>query len=140
MNTRLFIAILFFVMAGCATFPGLEPIKPKYVDKTKDIRPTFQWKPAEKENVKYDFIIYEVSWVGGEWGSGTRPTPVAGKTLYYREGLDKPEHTVEKPLAPGQDYLWSVRVRENGKVGPWSLYNRGLKKNHRLFQIEIEKR
>jgi hypothetical protein len=137
-------SILFFVMTGCATFSGLEPVKPKYVDKTKDVMPTFQWKPANKENVKYDFIIYEIStWARSGWGGGTREgIPMAGKTVYYREGLDKPVHTVEKPLAP-EEYLWSVRIRENGKVGPWSRYNYHgfsvIKKNH-LFQIEIEKR
>lgn len=133
MNIRLFMAILFFAIAGCTTFHGLEPIKPKYVDKTKDVMPTFKWKPAEKENVKYDFIIYEAVPAGGlRIGDDSDP----GKALYYREGLDKPEHTVEKPLAPGEKYYWSVRVRESEKIGPWSVF--GPRSN--LFQIWIEKR
>jgi len=30
---------------------------------------------------------------------------------YEREGLPAPEHRVEKPLAPGMTYCWSIRAR-----------------------------
>lgn len=114
------IFFLFVALVGCTTYHGLKPITPKVSDQTTSVHPTFTWKPSKIENIKYDFIIYDLIM---KRTAGLNYVPVGGKTVYYRESLDKCEHTVEADLEPGKEYLWSVRVREGNKVGPWSLYD-----------------
>jgi hypothetical protein len=46
-----------------------------------------------------------------------------GREVYYREGLEKPEHRVDVPLRPTMRYFWSVRVRRGEDVSEWSRFD-----------------
>jgi hypothetical protein len=131
-----FIILFVFILAGCTTYHGLQPIQPSKVDETISTRPMFQWRQSDKTNVTYDFIIYELIW--------RKTVPVPGETVYYRENLEKAEHTIETDLTPGKEYLWAIRVREGENLGPWSLYDFSafyglgyiIQRRH-LFQLKI---
>jgi len=134
-----FISIVLLI--GCTTFHGLKPITPKREDKTTNLRPTFEWNPSENENVKYDFVVYDLVM---KRTRGLNYVPVGGDTVYYREALGQCKHTLEEDLEPGKEYLWSVRVREGDRVGPWSLYDFNayfvfgyiIQRNH-MFRLKI---
>lgn len=118
------------VICGC-TMPiyrgGIEPIYPgvRMVGKTYEtvdtLTPTFRWKSGAPSGSTYDFAI----WDSGKTSvSGLNAFEVTkGPAVYYKEGLARPEHTVEIPLGPDSRYFWSVRIRSNGKVSGWAYYD-----------------
>jgi len=136
MHRKLFIVLTIIFLSACSTIHGLKPLSPSFHDETKEIKPHFQWEPSQNEGVKYDFAIFELVY------KGQIATP--GKTIYYKEGLDVPEHTIDIELNKGVTYLWSVRVRDKETVEPWSKYDFTaywvfgyvIQKNH-LFHLEI---
>jgi hypothetical protein len=69
----------------------------------------------------YDFAIWEKGVTTPSGISGT--TVEWGPTLYRREGLTRPEHTVELPLGPDAMYFWSVRIRTGDQVTAWGTYD-----------------
>ncbi len=101
------------LMACCTRIHGVTPISPRAkVSPTavETLQPTFRWKPAAEGDVRYDFIILE-----------SHPyEEVVGREVYYREGLQEPEHTLEVSLQPDREYYWSVRVRHGQEVSEWS--------------------
>ena len=106
------------LMACSITRPhGVTPISPraKLPTAVETLQPTFRWKPAAEGDVRYDFIILE-----------SHPhlrhpfKEVVGREVYYREGLQEPEHTLEVSLQPDREYYWSVRVRHGQEVSEWS--------------------
>ena len=101
------------LMACSITRPhGVTPISPraKLPTAVETLQPTFRWKPAAEGDVRYDFIILE-----------SHPyEEVVGREVYYREGLQEPEHTLEVSLQPDREYYWSVRVRHGQEVSEWS--------------------
>ena len=107
------------LMACCTRIHGVTPISPRAKISTtavETLQPTFRWKPAAEGDVRYDFIILEShphleSHPYGE---------VVGREVYYREGLQEPEHTLEVSLLPDREYYWSVRVRHGQEVSEWS--------------------
>lgn len=135
------VPILIVFLFGCTTFHSLTPVTPKKEDLTTNCRPTFEWKPADNDSVKYDFIIYDLVM---KRTRGLQYTPVGGDTVYYREALSTCKHTLEEDLEPGKEYLWSVRTREGDRVGKWSLYDFNayfvfgyvIQRNH-LFRLKI---
>ncbi len=53
------------------------------------------------------------------------PPPSIGPRgkVYYREGLQEPEHTLEVSLQPDRKYYWSVRMRRGEEVSEWSRFD-----------------
>lgn len=82
--------------------------------KTTETRPLFRWSPSKQQGVKYDLAVFE--------RQRKAKLPMPGKTVYLKEGIDKPEHRAEITLVPG-NYLWAVRVRDGQTVGRWSNYD-----------------
>jgi len=117
-------------IAGC-TVPiyrgGIEPVYPgvRTVGKTYEtvdtLTPTFRWKSRAPSGSTYDFAI----WDGGKTTvAGLYAYEVTkGPAVYYKEALDKTEHTIEIPLGPDSRYFWSVRIRSNGKASGWAYYD-----------------
>jgi hypothetical protein len=99
-------------MSACSIHRGIKPIEPEvghYSPVVVDsLTPTFRWHPLRQPDTRYDLGIFQAE---------------NGKSVYYREGLTAPEHTVEDSLQPGANYLWSVRFRRGTVVGPWANYN-----------------
>ena len=109
------------LMACSITRPhGVTPISPRPIAKlsptaVETLQPTFRWKPAAEGDVRYDFIILESThYLGHPFKE------VVGREVYYREGLQEPEHTLEVSLQPDREYYWSVRVRHGQEVSEWS--------------------
>jgi hypothetical protein len=101
-------------MACSTRIHGVTPISPKAQDSfaaVETLQPTFRWKPAAEGDVRYDFIILE---------SHPHYREVVGREVYYREGIQEPEHTLEVSLQPDREYYWSVRVRHGQEVSEWS--------------------
>jgi len=105
-------------LAACSvtTIHGVTPISPEVgQDPTVEtLQPTFRWEPVAGQDARYDFIIYES--YGGIMAA-------VGREVYYREGLQEPEHTIEVELKPKHGYFWSVRVRRGEEVSEWSRYD-----------------
>ncbi len=119
--------IISFVLIGCTSFSGVKPLYPKAGDDPNypfptmvdSLQPTFRWEPLPESNVTYDFIIYECI-IGDPIFKTKR---LAGREIYYREGLEDAEHKIEEPLKPGAYYYWSVRKRKGQNVSSWSVYD-----------------
>jgi hypothetical protein len=107
------------LMACSITRPhGVTPISPiaqHWPTAVETLQPTFRWKPAAEGDVRYDFIILE-----DHPHLRHRFKEVVGREVYYREGLQEPEHTLEVSLQPDREYWWSVRVRHGQEVSEWS--------------------
>lgn len=110
-------------LAACiktTTIHGVTPISPRADRRwtvVESLRPTFRWVPVADANARYDFVIFESYGLPG-------PREVVGREVYYREGLQQPEHTLEISLQPDRKYFWSVRVRRGMEVSAWSRFDR----------------
>lgn len=109
---------------GCGKpgFVGLRPDNPPIVRKgfslfanyveVDTLTPTFRWQPlaiepesqsSQHPPIRIEKVTYELR----IW----RTVPDGyGKLVYAREDLTTTEHKLERPLAPGTRYLWSVRA------------------------------
>ncbi len=115
------------------TIHGVTPIYPEVssrtVIKVDSLQPTFRWEAVTKPDVRYDFIIYErrpisaLTWMPLRVGIQAHTFAAIGREVYYREGLEKPEHRVDVPLRPTMRYFWSVRVRRGEDVSEWSRFD-----------------
>lgn len=118
-RSRWILAGLLALMACSATtIHGITPISPRAgmnnrPPAVKTLQPTFRWEPVAESNARYEFIIFES--YGGE--------AVVGREVYYREGLQEPEHTLEVSLQPDREYYWSVRMRRGEEVSEWSRFD-----------------
>ncbi len=118
----LLFALLALVACSHTTVHGITPISPgagrsSWTGKppvVEALQPTFRWKPAADATARYDFVIFEGYGSEGE---------VLGNKVYYREGLQQPEHTLEVSLQPDRVYYWSVRVRRGEEVSEWSRFD-----------------
>ena len=92
--------------------------------KVDSLTPLFRWTPAYEPDVRYDFIIYEAHEIGCSFLAllSVECEWAIGREVYYREGLQKPEHTVEISLQPDSEYYWSVRIRYGDNVSSWSRF------------------
>ncbi|VAW59689.1 hypothetical protein MNBD_GAMMA11-2176 [hydrothermal vent metagenome] len=115
MYRKFCVCVICIALASCTTYHGLAPLSPDRVATTAEISPYFKWKPSDKKSVKYDFIIYAVSWKGD--------TALPGESIYYKEGLNNPEHKIDFKLELGKSYLWAVRVRDGDTVEAWSKFD-----------------
>jgi micrococcal nuclease len=85
------------------------------VDQTVDtLQPTFRWEPVAEPDARYDFVIYD---------SYAPPSIGPRGKVYYRQGLQEPEHTLEVSLQPDRKYYWSVRMRREEEVSEWSRFD-----------------
>jgi len=124
------------LLSGCtsATYKGnVRPVSPGvgapgFADTVDSLTPTFRWKADSKAPCTddgpspcvYDFAIWD--W-GEQYAQGTSTVFEWGPTLYRRERLTRPEHTVELPLVPDSRFLWSVRLRTGDTVSAWGTYD-----------------
>lgn len=115
-------ALLLAVLIGavaCSTHQGIKPIEPEVGHYSPvvvaSLAPKFRWQPLPEPDTLYDLAVFEVL------DSGE-----AGQTVYYREALATPEHTVEESLRPDTNYYWSVRSRRGAAVGAWATYDHKL--------------
>lgn len=123
--------------------PKVEPfgLRPLYPEKpgslsfskiatVDSLRPTLRWEAfprtadlessgnhlARARNIRYELRIARTA------------DEVAGiaafNTVYEKNNLPEPQHTLEQPLEPGREYFWSVRARfeldESTRLTPWS--------------------
>ncbi len=92
-----------------------ESYSPPVID---SLRPTLRWSPIDEpiETDKYDIVIHE-----------TYPNSplrwAIGPEVYYRQGLQALEHTLEIQLKSSQAYYWAVRIRRGEKpASKWSSF------------------
>lgn len=126
--------IVFLFLTGCAKdHTGLEVVRPKMTGHVAEgltniysapttvesLKPILEWKPSAQAGDKYDVIVYQG--LANDVPGGR--VWLAGKRVYYREGLTANSHTVEEGLSPNTVYVWSVRTRSGTKVSPWSAYS-----------------
>jgi len=119
---RLLVVTGCLLLPGCLvikSYPQLKPVDPPVTytlapETVNSLAPTFKWSPYTEPGTTYDFVICNVG------ASGGRNLWRQGNIVYYKEALNGTEHTIEYSLTPDTIYLWSVRVRVNGKVLPWS--------------------
>jgi hypothetical protein len=121
-------------VVGSTTIHGVTPIYPEvsssYPTKVDSLQPTFRWEAVIEPDVRYDFIVYERRQIETLGPYKTRGVfhfssffMAIGREVYYREGLEKPEHRVEVPLRPTMLYFWSIRVRRGEDVSEWSRFD-----------------
>jgi hypothetical protein len=123
--------LILLTSCGCVTYKQLTPIRPKplggidlpFLNPTRvdSLQPTFEWVARSEPSVTYDFAIYDC--IRGKVVLLTQQPHVVGMQCYYREGLPSATHTLEVPLQPDRLYYWSVRVRSQGKPGPWARFD-----------------
>jgi hypothetical protein len=106
-TTALFLAALMVGFTGCVgtlSFPTIEPIsyKPSGMSPTSavlvdSLKPTFKWKQQDLTE-KMDLAVWFVG-----------PNGAPGELYYSEEGIWGGQQTMQKPLAPGVEYFWSVK-------------------------------
>lgn len=116
MKLSRWVLVGFLGLMACCTriHGGVTPISPRAkqsMTTVETLQPTFRWEPAAEGGVRYDFIILE---------SHPHYREVVGREVYYKEGLQEPEHTLEVSLQPYRVYYWSVRLRHGQEVSEWS--------------------
>ena len=122
MRRYIFVLIVgVFGLVACSTNYGLIPIspvavQPDYPNLVDSLQPILEWNPYSGPDVTYDVIIYEGVRVKRPYALLGETQLVSGKVVYYRQGLKEAQHTIEEPLKPNAEYIWSVRARTGGKV------------------------
>jgi hypothetical protein len=136
MPAKAMVLTVVLILSGC-TLPSyrgnVRPISPGvgapgFAETVDSLTPTFRWRADSEAPCKdeppspcvYDFAIWDQGKAVAE-GMGT--VVEFGPTLYRREGLSRPEHTVELALGPDSTYFWSVRIRTGDKVSAWGTYD-----------------
>ncbi len=113
--------LLALMACTTTTTHGITPISPRagmsywthQPPVVETVQPTFRWEPVAESNARYDFVIFE----------SYDYKAVVGRKVYYKEGLQEPEHTLEVSLQPDRKYYWSVRVRRGEEVSDWSRFD-----------------
>lgn len=133
-----FTALLFLVI-GCS-FPqaGLQPNSPAatrsafslttdFVE-ADSVQPALAWQSVTQtlyENNKRNIDAATISDITYELRIWETDTGYSGKLVYRRLGIPTTYHTVEEPLKPNGEYLWSVRAHFllDGKprVSEWGM-------------------
>jgi hypothetical protein len=99
---------------------GLVSITPEASEKfpiASSLTPKFEWKPSSRDDVTYDFVIYEAA---TKMYAIREYTP--GRVAIYEENLKQPKFELKQPLKPSQKYYWSVRLRHGQDVSSWSRH------------------
>jgi hypothetical protein len=100
---------------------GVKPVRPIHrtgeYTAIESLRPTFEWSPSTRPEVHYDLVVRQAVSCRGTvlFREGLR-----GDVVLYEEDLSDPWFTVEEPLAPDTQYVWSVRFRQGDVVSRWS--------------------
>lgn len=92
-----------------------KPYSPPVVD---SLSPTLRWSPTDEliGFNKYDLVIHETY-------QNSSLAWAIGPEVYYRQGLQALEHTLEIQLKSDQAYYWAVRIRRGEKpVSKWSHF------------------
>ena len=138
MTPRWLACALLFFCAACAQpshpVSGLRPAYPgPWGPKVDSLVPTLRWESfprpidlgadsegwvARIQSVTYDLRIWRAA-------RDDYLSMYPGDLAYSRDGVPEPFHTVETPLAPGTNYLWSIRARFDldgeMRVTEWSM-------------------
>jgi len=91
------------LLASCGVhISGLLPVSPAPLGGGVDsVQPTLRWEALPISlDPRVSEIVYDL-----------RILRADGGPVYVREGLLKPEHSLETPLDPRRNYLWTVRAR-----------------------------
>ena len=103
-------------------YKGVTPIAPKVSQSgfptAGSLTPEFRWKPCAKEDVSYDFILYEAA--AYNFSDMAPKLYMKGRVAAYEEGLTEARWQPDTPLRPDTRYFWSVRMREGDTVSQWS--------------------
>lgn len=101
------------------TYHGVAAVLPEGTNdrspKTADLMPQFEWKPSGLQGVSYDVAIFE-----SESLNLLNTQKERGRLVAYAEGLPETKFRPDKPLEPGKNYLWSVRLRKGDIVSTWT--------------------
>jgi hypothetical protein len=101
------------------TYHGVAALLPEGTNErsptTADLMPQFEWKPAGLPGVSYDVAIFE-----SESLNLLNTVKERGRLVACAEGLPEPKYQPDKPLEPGKNYLWSVRLRKGDVVSTWT--------------------
>jgi len=100
---------------------GVKPLDPVHrrgeYTEVASLTPTLRWSGSTRPDVHYDLIVRRAV----SCDSMVLLTEgLPGDIVYYREDLATNSHTLEEPLEPDSNYLWSVRFREGDVVSQWS--------------------
>lgn len=136
---RLALAVALVLVAGCAPpleIAGLGPESPEvrrrgaggaaaFVE-VDSIRPTLRWqvfpRPEDLE-ADADGVYARLGDVTYDLKILTAERPI--RQVYARRALPEAVHTVEEPLTPESEYLWTVRARfvldDAPRVTPWGM-------------------
>ena len=105
-------------MACGERYRGVEPLDPEIrqlgFPRAKSLQPTLKWSASNKAGVTYDVILYEA--IRYQTADGRHEGLLQGIIADYVEGLSEAKHQVTRPLKPGADYLWSVRLRKDDAI------------------------
>jgi hypothetical protein len=133
--------LIAMITSGCSIFakhyevteptcPALEAAydsPPPFVD---SLQPELKWKDVKEPGQTYDLAIWSKRDETNTYVVVPLPVGVVvnksttwGQLIYYVENLTNNWHKVRQPLAAGNPYNWSVRIREGSKVGTWGAYN-----------------
>jgi hypothetical protein len=103
-------------------FSGVTPVTPD-CKKTgfpmiETLQPTFKWQASTRDDVSYDFVLYEAARysISGAMGDSY----MRGRQVAYVEGLQEANWTPDVPLRHDTRYFWSVRMRDGDTVSGWS--------------------
>ncbi len=111
-------------MACGERYRGVEPLDPEIrqlgFPRAKSLQPTLKWSASNKAGVTYDVILYEA--IRYQSADGRHEGLLQGVIADYVEGLSEAKYQVTRPLKPGADYLWSVRLRKDDAISSWSTY------------------
>ena len=105
---RALLAGFLALLGACSGLPdrvsGLRPRAPLFT--TDSPRPSLRWESFPTDDVPLEIrdrvreVVYDL-----------RLRDPQGSLIEAREGLPAPEHILERDLAPGMEYRWTVRAR-----------------------------
>jgi len=105
-------------------FSGVTPVSPDVPSSTgfptlDSLLPEFRWKGCSRQDIGYDFILYEAA--SYAVAGATTPSYTKGHVVAYAEDLKESRWQPTEPLKPDTRYFWSVRLREGNTVSWWSV-------------------
>lgn len=103
------------------SFRGVTPAYPPAVrgfDPVDSLTPRFQWQASTDPAVSYDLALYQAATY-----RGIKDSHIIGRLISYQQGLTAPSWQIDRPLEPGHEYYWSVRLRRGATVSNWSTHS-----------------
>lgn len=144
--------MIVFVSTGCQSgvtrYRGIQPVSPCaniLPSNVHSLQPTLRWKCVSDQHATYDLIVYpfvatnrsvpcdkdgRAAANAAAWRvHRTDGVDPESKRIYYRQGLEKNDHTLEQTLEPDVQYAWSIRPRFGNKVGHWATFDGFMQEN-----------